>query len=56
MVFSFRHMNSQQATLKEQNRALANLRKWVDEIFAKKKKAEDKLLELHADMEYELIA
>jgi len=55
-VFSFGHMNSQQATLKEQNRALANLRKRVEEISAKKKKAKDKLLELHADMECELIA
>jgi len=54
-VFSFGHMNSQQATLKEQNRALANLRKRVEEISAKKK-AKDKLLELHADMECELIA
>ena len=32
--------------MKEHNRIFANLRKRVDEIFAKKKKMKDKLLEL----------
>ena len=41
--------------MKEQNRALAKLRKKVDEISAEKK-AEDKLLELQAHMERESTA
>ena len=55
MVFAFGHMGSLKVTLKEWNRALADLRKRVDDISAKKK-AEDKLLELYADMERESIA
>ena len=45
-------MGSLQVTLKEQNRPIADLRKRVNDISAKKK-GEDKLLELHVDMERE---
>ena len=55
-MFALGHMDNQQAALKEQNRALADLRKMIKEIFVEKKKAEDKLLELHADMECESTA
>ena len=51
MAFALEHMGGQQATLKEHNRALADLRKRVDEISTKK--TEDKLLELQADMKRE---
>ena len=46
MVFAFGHMGSEQATLNELNRALADLKKKVVAISTKKKRADDKLLKL----------
>ena len=52
-MFAFEHMSSQHATLIEHNRAFSNMRKKVTEISVEKKRADDKLLKLQADMEHE---
>jgi len=51
-MFVLGHMGSQQASLKERNRALVDLRKKVNEM-STEKKAKDKLLKLQAVMECE---
>ena len=50
-MFALGDMGNQQATLKEHDRSLADMRKRISKISAERKKAEDKLLELQAPME-----
>ena len=48
------HMGHQQATLNDQNKALTDSERRVTEVSVEKKRTEDKLSALQADIEREL--
>ena len=49
-------MGSQQATLKEKQKANANLLRRVDTLFAEKREADKRLVKLQTDLDREMVA